>query len=89
MTDPERFGSGAHADDRPPLIEPGVRIGAFSVLGRQAYPTAANRRPTRLAGAGRIGEESGCQHRPPMTRTFILFQASAGTATQDAVQISP
>lgn len=53
--DPERFGSGSHSDDRLPFIEPGVRIGAFTVLGRQPYPTAANRRTARLAGAGRIG----------------------------------
>lgn len=53
--DPERFGAGSHPDDRLPFFEPGVRIGAFTVLGRQPYPTAANRRPTRLVGAGRIG----------------------------------
>lgn len=60
--EPERFGCGMHADDRLPFIEPDVRIGAFSVLGRQPYPTAANRRPVRLVGGGRIGAGSvvGC-----------------------------
>lgn len=60
--DPERFGAGLHGDDRLPFLEPGVRIGAFSVLGRQPYPTAANRRPARLVNGGRIGRGSvvGC-----------------------------
>lgn len=61
--EPERFGCGMHADDRLPFLEPGVRIGAFSVLGRQPYPTAANRRSiNHLVGAGRIGSGTviGC-----------------------------
>lgn len=60
--EPERFGCGMHADDRLPFLERGVRIGAFSVLGRQPYATAANRRPVRLVGAGRIGSGTvvGC-----------------------------
>lgn len=51
----EIFGSGAHADDRPPFFEAGVRVGAMTVLGRQPYATAANRRQVRLVGAGQIG----------------------------------
>lgn len=60
--EPERFGCGMHADDRLPFLERGVRIGAFSVLGRQPYATAANRRPVRLVNGGRIGSGSvvGC-----------------------------
>lgn len=60
--EPERFGCGMHADDRLPFLERDVRIGAFSVLGRQPYPTAANRRQTRIVGAGRIGSGTvvGC-----------------------------
>lgn len=59
---PILFGDGSHADDRLPFLEPGVRVGAFSVLGRQPYPTAANRRQTRIVGAGRIGSGTvvGC-----------------------------
>lgn len=60
--EPERYGCGMHADDRLPFIEPAVMVGAFSVLGRQPIATAANRRPVRLVGAGRIGAGSvvGC-----------------------------
>jgi acetyltransferase-like isoleucine patch superfamily enzyme len=60
--EPDRFGHGSHADDRLPFVEKGVRIGAFTVLGRQPYATEANRRPVRLVGAGRIGEGTviGC-----------------------------
>lgn len=60
--EPERFGCGSHADDRLPFLEAGVRIGAFSVLGRQPIATAANRRPVRVVGAGRVGSGSvvGC-----------------------------
>jgi acetyltransferase-like isoleucine patch superfamily enzyme len=59
---PERFGAGSNADDRMPFLEPGVMIGAFTVMGRQPYTTAANRRQARLAGPGRIGSGSviGC-----------------------------
>jgi acetyltransferase-like isoleucine patch superfamily enzyme len=61
--EPEYFGCGMSVDDRPPVLEAGVRIGAFTALGRQAYPTAANRRPTRLVEAGHIGSGTviGCQ----------------------------
>lgn len=60
--EPERFGCGMNADDRLPFVEPGVKIGAFSVLGRQPYATAANRRSVRLVNGGRIGAGSvvGC-----------------------------
>lgn len=49
-------------DDRKPFIEGGVRIGVGTILGRQPYATAANRRPVRTVGAGRIGAGSviGC-----------------------------
>lgn len=60
---PERFGDGTHPDDRAPFVEAGVRIGVFSVLGRQPYPTAANRRAIpHLVGAGRVnaGSVIGC-----------------------------
>lgn len=59
---PERFGADRHPDDRWPFIESGVRIGSFTAIGRQPYSTAANRRPVRLVGAGRIGEGTvvGC-----------------------------
>jgi acetyltransferase-like isoleucine patch superfamily enzyme len=53
--EPDKFGGGLHDDDRLPFYEPGVRIGAFSILGRQPYATAANRRPVRPVGPGRIG----------------------------------
>lgn len=58
----EGFGCGMHADDRMPFLEPGVKVGAFSVFGRQPYATAANRRPVQQVGAGRIGEGTvvGC-----------------------------
>lgn len=60
--EPERFGCGMHDDDRLPFLGEDVRVGAFSVFGRQPYATAANRRPVRLVGAGRIGAGSvvGC-----------------------------
>lgn len=65
MTDsaePERFGAGLHGHDRLPFLEQSVAIGAFSVLGRQPRPTAANRRYAPPVSAGRIGEGSvvGC-----------------------------
>lgn len=56
--EPERFGCGMHPDDKLPFFERGVRIGAFTVFGRQPYPTAANRRKARLVGAGRVGAGS-------------------------------
>ncbi len=61
--EPERYGCGMHTDDRLPFLEPGVKVGAFSVFGRQPYPTAANRRAvSQLVGSGRIGSGSvvGC-----------------------------
>lgn len=56
--EPIRFGCGMHEDDRLPFLEPNVRVGAFSVFGRQPYATGANRRPVRLVGAGRVGRDS-------------------------------
>ena len=57
-----RFGDGLHPDDRLPFCEEGVRIGAGTVLGRQPYATAANRRPVSLSDTGRIGQDTvvGC-----------------------------
>lgn len=58
----ERFGCGMSADDRLPFLEPDVRVGAFTIFGRQPYPTAANRRKARVVGPGRIGSGTvvGC-----------------------------
>ncbi len=59
---PEVFGHAGHPDDRVPFFEPGVKVGLYTVFGRQPYATAANRRPVRVVGAGRVGEGSavGC-----------------------------
>lgn len=56
--DPIRFGCGMHEDDRLPFLEENVRIGAFTVMGRQPYATDANRRPVRTVDAGRVGRDS-------------------------------
>ncbi len=77
--DPERFGCGSHPDDRLPFIEPVVMVGAFSVLGRQPIATAANRRPVRVVGAGRVGAGSviGC-HAVVYAGVFIGREACIG-----------
>jgi UDP-2-acetamido-3-amino-2,3-dideoxy-glucuronate N-acetyltransferase len=65
MTDsvqPEYLGHSSSPEDRMPFFEPGVRVGTFTALGRQPYPTAANCRKAVPVGAGRIGSGSviGC-----------------------------
>ena len=75
----------------PDFLKMATKLGAVASLQKpfraDALLAAVDWLPGR--GADGIGEESGCQHRPPMTRAFILFQPSTSTAIQEAVQISP